>query len=456
MLSDCRSLSYARRMKDTSSILFHDACFLSSFSNLSHGFVPGSYVRVTDAITRQFVDSEIIEDFPVKALQQMPAIKYDKPALFTAKMVNEIIWTNLHSGDLIDCTLKKTILSNPPIDLEDCLLQLLQCSPPEEFLNLLLNGIIDPNHTNWISANHKKFTQIEYAQLLSKCEQPRVLGEIARILKLDDLSTKVPHFVTAMNMSAHKTDLAQLCSKKASLPRHLVNSSENSLAYSSVNSLAINSVNDLAHETASQLHIDPEYQIYCRENSPLNLTAYPSMENTYPVYCEITNNATKLTTSQDLPPNHRFLVDSFRPDEIQKVMNLLQSNSSLLPPSLLPALKAHDFDSLVQYLLSAISTEQKQLFMPFHLPENTHFKLHVSRDPLTVQLRSTKEIHVDPMSHLNIDLNLQMLSRSTHLAMHPQYKGGDIFLASLYSTSVTAKHQFETVFLFNCTMCFTP
>ena len=63
---------------------------------------------------------------------------------------------------------------------------------------------------------------------------------------------------------------------------HLVNSSEHGLAHSSENSLAINSAHDLTHGTASQLHIDPEYQRYCRENSPLNLTAYPSMENTYP------------------------------------------------------------------------------------------------------------------------------------------------------------------------------
>ena len=210
MLSDCRSLSFARRMKDTTSILFHDACFLSSFPNLLHGFVPGNYVGITDAITRQFVDSEILEDFPVKALQQMPPIKYDKPALFTAKMVNEIIWTNLHSGDMIDCTLKKTILSNPPIDQEDSLLQLLQCSPPEEFLNLLLNGVITATHTNWISVGHRKFTQIDCAQLLSKCEAPRILAEITCILKLDDLSTRVPHFVTGMNKSANKTGLPHL------------------------------------------------------------------------------------------------------------------------------------------------------------------------------------------------------------------------------------------------------
>ena len=153
---------------------------------------PGNFVGISDAITRQFVDSEILEDFPVKALQQMPPIKYDKPALFTSEMVNEIIWTNLHSGDMVDCTLRKTVLTNPTVDPESCLLQLLQCSPPEEFLNLLLNGVITPSHTNWISCDHKKFTQTDFSQLLSKCEAPRILAEIARILQLDDLSAKVP------------------------------------------------------------------------------------------------------------------------------------------------------------------------------------------------------------------------------------------------------------------------
>ena len=83
LLSDCRSLSFARRMKDTSSILFHDASYISSFANLSHGFIPGNYVGISNSITRQFANSEVLETFPVKALQQMPPINYSKPALFT-------------------------------------------------------------------------------------------------------------------------------------------------------------------------------------------------------------------------------------------------------------------------------------------------------------------------------------------------------------------------------------
>ena len=129
----------------------------------------------------------------------------------------------------------------------------------------------------------------------------------------------------------------------------------------------------------------------------------------------------------------------------------MHTNSSLLPTSLLPALEAQDFDGIIQFLLSTISTGHKEIFLPFYLPPETQFELHVSGNPPLVQIKSTQAIHVEPMSHLDIILNLQILNRSTHLAMHPQYKGGDIFLSSLYSTSVVAKHEFKQAFLFNCT-----
>ena len=48
-------------------------------------------------------------------------------------------------------------------------------------------------------------------------------------------------------------------------------------------------------------------------------------------------------------------------------------------------------------------------------------------------------------------LDLQVLNRSTHLVLHPNYKGGEIFLSSIFSTSVTVKHEFRQVFMFNCT-----
>ena len=100
-------------MKDSSSALFKDALFISSFQNVCHGFIPGNFVGITEALTRQFENSEVLEQFPMKALQQMPPIKYDKPTIFTPDQVKQIIWTKLHAGDMIDCTIKKTILTNP-------------------------------------------------------------------------------------------------------------------------------------------------------------------------------------------------------------------------------------------------------------------------------------------------------------------------------------------------------
>ena len=98
-------------------------------------------------------------------------------------MVNDIIWTSLQQGDMVDCTLRKTILTNPPVDPEICLLQLMQNSTPEEFLNLLLNGIVTPTHSNWFT-DKKRFTKLNFAHLLAKCEAPRLLAEIGRIMKL--------------------------------------------------------------------------------------------------------------------------------------------------------------------------------------------------------------------------------------------------------------------------------
>ena len=145
---------------------------------------------------------------------------------------------------------------------------------------MLLNGVITPSHTNWISCDHNKFT--DFSQLLSKCEAPRILAEIARILRLDDLSAKVPHFVTGMNMSVHMTTIEDT-------------SSQDLTAYPP---------------------IDTAYRLYCEENSPRNLTAYPAIDTAYPPHCEISANATKLSSAPALPSNHRFLLDSLQPDEI--------------------------------------------------------------------------------------------------------------------------------------------
>ena len=208
---------------------------------------------------------------------------------------------------MIDCTLRKTVLTNPPVDPEACLIQLMQSSPPEEFLNLLLNGIVTPTHTNWISEDRKKFTKTDFSQLLAKCEAPRVLSEIGRILKLDDLSAKIPHFVTSMNNTFH-TGI---------------------------------------------------------------------FEDDTPHYDDININATSLFVPGLLPSDHDFLLDSFHPVEIKRIMDLLHTKSSLLPSALLPVLYAQDFNTLLHFLLSTISQGHKELFVPYFLPPSTQFQLFV-------------------------------------------------------------------------------
>ena len=203
-----------------------------------------------------------------------------------------------------------------------------------------------------------------------------MLSEIGRILKLDDLSAKIPHFVTSMNNTFH-TGI---------------------------------------------------------------------FEDDTPHYDDIKINATSLFVPGLLPSNHDFLLDSFHPVEIKRIMDLLHTNSSLLPSALLPALHAQDFNTLLQFLVSTISQSHKEIFEPYFLPPSTQFELFVSGHPPVVQIRSSQVIKLDPLSHINIVLDLQILNRSTHIALHPHYTGGDIFLCSLSSTSVTAKHEFEAIF----------
>ena len=150
------------------------------------------------------------------------------------------------------------------------------------------------------------------------------------------------------------------------------------------------------------------------------------------------NATSSLFVPDNLPSNHDFLVGSFQPSEIKRIMSLLQGNTSLLPHDLLPALHAQDFNTLISFLLSNITKSHKTIFLPFFLPPATMFQLFVSGSPPVVQIRTNKILKLEPLSHLNIVLDLQILNRSTHLVFHPNYKGGEIFLSSLFSTSVTS------------------
>ena len=112
----------------------------------------------------------------------------------------------------------------------------------------------------------------------------------------------------------------------------------------------------------------------------------------------------------DIPDNHTFLINSFSVPEIKKILNLLQTHSTLFPSHLQSALHSKDFDSVLKFLMSEISTGYKEIFIPYYLPASSKFKLEVSRDPLSVQILSNQEIVVPALEHIEIQLNLQILN----------------------------------------------
>ena len=148
-----------------------------------------------------------------------------------------------------------------------------------------------------------------------------------------------------------------------------------------------------------------------------------------------------------LPSNHDFLIASFTPREISRVMQLLQSHEGLLLQTLQLALQAQDFKSIFSYLISEIKENTKSLFLPYYLPTDSMFTLYVSGNPPVTQLRTNQALKLEPLSHLSIQLGLQILNRSTHLELHSNNGNGDMYINSPYSTSVTSKHCFESLLL---------
>ena len=455
LLSDCRSISFCRRMKDTTSQLFHDACYLSSFVNMSHGYVPGPYVGISDALSRQFVDSTILEDFPQKALQQMPVITYNKPAVFTPEMVQQIIWTSLHQGDMIDCTIKKTVLTNPPIDPEECLMQMMQAPPPEEFLNLLLQGAITKTHTNWLTASKKKFTQVDFNHLLSKCESPRILSEISRIIELADLSSRTSHH--------NDTSIHHVTFDQTSEPA-IENISINSTFCLERNQSANGGIPTQISQTESATGGIPTP---ASENKSANVGILPfasgrpdsieemystlkyrTQENSENKECEISEANIYSTNIQKLPSNHQALLDTFPVSEQQKVIELLKLHSDYLSYDLLMAIDKNDFSKILKALLSDLSSYTKYMFLPFFLAENSQVVLKDGKNCI-ITLMTSEAIVVPASSHIYLRLDLQLLCRSTFVELIPIDTNGQLFIEKMASTSVAAKHQFDKAFVYN-------
>ena len=492
LLSDCRSISFARRMKDTTSALFHEACYLSSFENMSHGYVPGPYVGISDALSRQFVDSTILEDFPQKALQQMPAIKYSKPAVFTPEMVQQIIWTSLHQGDMIDCTIKKTVLTNPPIDPEECLMQMMQAPPPEEFLNLLLQGAITKTHTNWLTASKKKFTQVDFNHLLSKCESPRIMSEISRIIELADLSSKTSHHINTSfhhvifdqtskpafeNISADSTlCLERNLSAQSGIPTQARQvwaapggiPAQESQIEAAPGGTPI-SASQIVPETicvpnpASEIGPASSFSQYrAAQDGSLPFTSgkpdssdriystnkYRTQENSKKGKYEISEARLYSTDIQKLPSNHHALLDTFPVSEQKKVMELLKLHSEYLSYDLLLAMDKNDFPKILKALLSNLSSYTKYIFLPFFLADSSQVVLKEGKN-CQITLMTSEAIVVPSSSHIYIRLDLQLLCRSTFVELVPIDTNGQLFIEKMASTSVAAKHQFDKAFIYN-------
>ena len=226
------------------------------------------------------------------------------------------------------------------------------------------------------------------------------MSEIAKIIELDDLSSRTSHYITEAPL--HHTAVS--C---PSLP---------TVEY-------IPASSSLDH----------------RENHAPG-GARSSMENFDVIGCS--------ADIQKLPDNHEALLATFPPSEQLKVIELLKLHSDYLSYDLLTAMDTDDFDKILRALLSSLSTYSKYLFLPYYLPEKSQVRIKTS-DDCHVTLITRSFIDVPSSSHIYLDLDLQILSRSTFLQLNPIMKDGALFIQKLSSTSVTAKHEFKSVFINN-------
>ena len=82
------------------------------------------------------------------------------------------------------------------------------------------------------------------------------------------------------------------------------------------------------------------------------------------------------------------------------------------------------------------------------MPQKSQVRIKTS-DDCQVTLITRNFIDVPSSSHIYLDLELQILCRSTFLQLSPIMKDGALFIQKLSSTSVTAKHEFKSVFINN-------
>ena len=151
---------------------------------------------------------------------------------------------------------------------------------------------------------------------------------------------------------------------------------------------------------------------------------------------------------QKLPNNHKALLATFPPSEQLKIIELLKLHSDYLSYDILLAMDKNDFDKILRALLSSLTTYSKYLFLPYYLPQNSKVVIKTT-DDCKATLLTKSFIDIPASSHIYLDLDLQILCRSTFLQLSPVMTDGALFIQKLSSISVTAKHEFKSVFMNN-------
>ena len=204
-LSDCRAISYVRRMKTSTSTLFEAAIFLSSFMNTSFGFLPGEFNKLSDQLTRQFVGSELKVDIPPHLLARMPKmLRPTKHQVLDHYSLSEIIWTDIRMDDnYTDLSNYKTIVKNPPLNIESSIQDLLYLPTEEVYINYLL-GASSKLHLDHPRLNRLSKTKL--AELSTLVQRDRVQSEIKSITNRDTILQAINILNGPRDLSLHQLE----------------------------------------------------------------------------------------------------------------------------------------------------------------------------------------------------------------------------------------------------------
>ena len=181
-LSDCRALTFVRRMKNTTSTLFESAIFVSSFMNVVFGYIPGVYLKLADQLTRQWSGSEINIDVPKQLLAQMPpSLRPAKHQTLTPDELNQVIWSDITiDKTYIDISNYKDIIKNPPVNIETEIQDLLSAPSEESFINFLLSPITSAPVTS--HPRLKNLSKTKLGALSHQVQRDRIQNEIRSLI----------------------------------------------------------------------------------------------------------------------------------------------------------------------------------------------------------------------------------------------------------------------------------